>query len=137
MSYGMSSALQSAIFQHLKDDAALTTLVGSAIYDALPAGPLPSLYVVLGPENVRPATDQSGGGAWHRITLSVITDGAGFQAAKDAAGALSDALCNASLALSRGRLSALNFYRARARREGSSEIRRIDITFRARVEDTH
>ena len=48
MSYAVSAALQEAVFQQLAGDVALGALVGSAIYDALPPGALPSLYVTLG-----------------------------------------------------------------------------------------
>ena len=41
MSYALSSALQSAVYQALLDDAALTALVGTAVYDALPVGAMP------------------------------------------------------------------------------------------------
>jgi len=136
MSYGVSSALQAAIYQHLVNDVALTALIGGAIYDALPPGTLPATYVTLGPEDVRPGSDNSGVGAWHRVIISVVTDGAGFQAAKDVAAAISDALQDANLTLTRGRLTGLHFYRARARREGTGNLRRIDLTFRARVDDS-
>ena len=136
MSYGASHALQSAIYDRLTNDATLTGLVGTAIYDALPAGTLPQTYVTLGPEEARAASDRGGNGAWHRVTISVVTDGAGFAAAKAVATAISDALIDAPLILTRGRLSALNFYRARARREGTADLRRIDLTFRARIDDT-
>jgi len=36
MSYGVSSALQAAVYQALISDADLAALVGTAIYDALP-----------------------------------------------------------------------------------------------------
>jgi len=85
MSYGASAALQQAVYQALLADPALDTLVQGAIYDALPQGTLPPLYVTLGPEDVRDATDGTGDGAWHRFTVSVVTDGAGFHAAKEAA----------------------------------------------------
>lgn len=136
MSYGASHALQSAIYDRLINDGALASLVGPAIYDAIPAGTLPQTYVTLGPEEARAASDRSGHGAWHRVTISVVTDGAGFHAAKQVATAISDALIDAPLVLSRGQLSALNFTRARARREGSADLRRIDLTFRARIDDT-
>ena len=135
MSYGVSSALQTAIYQHLVADTALGALVGSAIYDALPAGALPSLYVTLGPESVRERSDKSGHGALHTITVSVVTDTAGFQAAKDVATAVSDALVDADLTLSRGSLIYLNFDRAVAKLEGTGTQRRIDLRFRARVQD--
>ena len=58
------------------------------------------------------------------------------EAAKTVAGIVSDALVTADLSLERGRLVALHFDRARAAREGTGDLRRIDLTFRARVEDT-
>ena len=135
MSYGVSSALQAAVYQHLAADTALTALVGTAIYDALPGGNLPSTYVTLGPETVRERSDQTGNGAEHTLTVSVVTDTAGFQAAKDVAAAVSDALVDADLALARGSLIYLNFDRAVARLEGTGTQRRIDLRFRARVQD--
>ena len=50
--------------------------------------------------------------------------------------AVSDALVDASLILSRGKLVSLNFHRARARRVQDADMRRIDLRFRARVEDS-
>ena len=136
MSYGMAAALQEAVFQELSSDAALAALVGGAVYDALPAGILPQTYVTLGPEDARQRDDGTGHGAWHQFIVSVVTEGAGFHMAKEVAAAISDALVDADLNLSRGRLVALNFNRARARREDQGEMRRIDLTFRARVEET-
>ncbi|WP_281967060.1 DUF3168 domain-containing protein [Roseovarius nanhaiticus] len=133
MSYGGSAALQSAVYGQLMGDADLSALVSGAIYDAPPAGTLPPLYVTLGPEDVRDRSDATGGGAWHRFTVSVMSDAAGFAAAKAAAAAVSDALSDAELSLDRGHLAGLHFYRARARRDGA--LRRIDLTFRARISD--
>ena len=135
MSYGVSAALQAAVYQHLTADAALAGLVGSAIYDALPSGTLPTTYVTLGPESVREKSDKTGQGALHSFTVSVVTDSAGFQAAKDVAAAISDALVDADLALTRGSLVYLTFDRAVAKLEGTGTQRRIDLRFRARVED--
>lgn len=134
MSYGAAAALQAAIYQRLVADAALGALVGGAIHDALPPGPVPGTYVAIGPEEVREAGDGSGRGAEHRLTVSVISDGAGFQVAKAAAVAVSDALEGAELVLARGRLVGLWFLRAVARRREGSALRRIDLVFRARVE---
>lgn len=135
MSYGQASALQAAVYQHLSADAALAGLVGTAIYDAIPPGSLPSLYVTIGPEIVRDKSDQTGTGAEHEFTVSVISDQAGFSEAKTAAGAVSDALVDAPLTLSRGYLIGLGFYKATAARIGTGETREIKLTFRARVED--
>lgn len=135
MSYGVSSALQEAVFLRLEADAALSALVGAAIYDAAPPGTMPGLYVTLGIEDVRDRSDGSGHGALHDFTVSVVTDETGFQNAKSAAAAVSDALVDADLALSRGRLVSLNFLKARARRVNKGAQRQIDLRFRAQVTD--
>lgn len=135
MSYGVSAALQAAVYQALLADPTLAGLVGADIYDALPSGVAPSLYVALGPEVVKDRSDKSGGGAVHEFTVSVMTDSAGFATAKTAASAVSDALVDADLALTRGGLVALNFYRAKAVRVGTADERRIDLTFKAIVQD--
>jgi hypothetical protein len=133
MSYGMAAALQAAVFDRLAGDAALTALVGGAVHDAVPPGEGPGTFVLIGPEEVRDASDRSGAGAEHRFTVSVISRKAGFAVAK-AAAAVSDALVGATLPLARGRLVGLWFVSARARREGAGSVRRIDLVFRARVE---
>ncbi|KJZ20329.1 DUF3168 domain-containing protein [Loktanella sp. S4079] len=135
MSYGVASALQAAVYECLSQDPALSNLVGSAIYDALPAGSLPPLYVVLGAEDVRDASDKTGGGAVHEFTISVVTESAGFSTAKSAAAAVSDALVDAELPLSRGALVSLSFYKAKAARVGTGDMRQINLIFRARVAD--
>ena len=135
MSYGMGEALQTAVFQRLSADPAIGALVGDAIYDAVPTGGKPGTYVELGPEDVRDRSDASRGGAEHRFQVSVVTDAAGYGAAKAVAAAISDALDGADLAMSRGRLVGLWFERARAERSGKAgRVRRIDLRFRARVE---
>jgi len=135
MSYGVAVALQRAVFARLSADATLADLVGTEIYDALPTGSLPPLYVVLGAEEVRDASDQTGGGAWHQFTVSVVTQSAGFATAKAAAAAVSDALVDAPLVLERGALVSLNFYKAKAARVGTGAVRQINLIFRARVAD--
>jgi hypothetical protein len=135
MSYGVAVALQQAVYQALQADSALSTLVGSAIYDAVPPGIVSGTYVSLGPEDVREASDMTGHGAVHEITVSVVTDAAGFASAKAVATAVSDALVGAEFGLARGALVYLNFHRARARRVQDADVRRIDLKFRARVQD--
>lgn len=134
MSYGSAAALQSAVYQRLAADPAVAAIVGGAIYDAVPAGALPPLYLSLGPEEARDRSDRTGRGADHDFTVSVVTDAAGFQSAKALAGAVCDALAGAELTLARGRVVDLWFLRARARRVGAADQRRIDIWFRARVD---
>ncbi len=135
MSYAMAAALQAAIYQRLRGSSALAALVGDAVFDAVPTGGAPGLFVLIGPEEVVDRSDKSGAGAEHRFTVSVVSDAAGFQAAKTVAVAVSDALADAALVLSRGRLVGLWFLKAVAKRAGAAEARRIDLTFRARVEE--
>lgn len=135
MSYGAAAALQAAIYQRLMADTALDALVGSAIYDAVPPGTALGTYVSLGPEVVRDASSQTERGAIHEFSVSVVTDAAGFQNAKAVAAAVSDALTGATLVLARGHLVGLWFLRARARRVEEADVRRIDLFFRARVQD--
>lgn len=136
MSFGTANALQSAIYQHLQNDAALSALVGEAIYDEMPPGPVEGTYLSLGDGDVRDISDQTGGLAEHRPVLSVVSDAEGFALAKTAAAAATDALIDADLVLTRGRVVSLSFSKARARRVRAGQVRRIDLTFRAIVEDT-
>lgn len=135
MSYGVAVALQAAVYQHLLADGDLTGLIGSAIYDEVPNGTIPSTYVTLGPETALDRSDGDGGGALHRFEVSVVSDVSGFAGAKAVAVAVSDALADADLALARGALVALRFERAVANREEAANLRRIDLRFAARVQD--
>ena len=132
MSYGSSAALQAAVFTALTGDATVAALSGGAIHDALPPGPLPPLYVALGPERVREAADGTAAGAVHLFPVTVVSEGAGFAGATALAAAISDALDGADLSLSRGRLVSMAFQRARARRVDGG--REIELWFRARVD---
>lgn len=131
MSYAGAAALQAAVFQRL---SGFPALAGVAVVDAQPTGATTGTFVLIGPEDVRDASDKSGAGAEHRVTVSVISDAAGFLPAKTAAVAVSDALGDAKLVLARGRLVSLQFQRAVARRLEDGDVRRIDLTFRARIE---
>jgi Protein of unknown function (DUF3168) len=131
MSFAGSAALQSAVYQRL---SAATALASVPIHDALPPGTGTGTFVLIGPEEVRDASDKSGAGAEHRFVVSVISDGSGFLAAKQVAVDVSDALVGATLVLSRGRLVHLVFQRATVRRIDEGEIRRVDLVFLARLE---
>lgn len=136
MTYAVSAALQSSIYQTLTNRTSLTDLVGDAIFDAVPTGAVPSLYVALGPEKVRDASDATGAGTLHEVAVTVVTDTAGFALAKIVAGHVTDALVDTDLTLARGTVSYLRFHRATAQRAGTGDTRRIDLIFRARVCDT-
>ena len=129
MSYGVAAALQAAVYERLSGVA------GVAVYDAVPPGGAVGTFVLIGPEDVRDASDKTAHGAEHRLVISVVTDEAGFQAAKAVAVAVSDALVDAEMVLTRGVLVSMAFLRAVARRVSNGAGRRIDLTFRARVED--
>lgn len=135
MSYGVAAALQKAVYLRLVADEALDSLVGGAIHDALPPGLPPPLYIALGPEKARERSDASGRGAEHDFSVVVVTETSGFTRAKEAAAAVSDALLGAELTLERGRVVFLDFLQARALRAGAGDERRIEMSFRARVED--
>ena len=130
MSYGAAPALQQAVFQRLTDWPALA---GVATFDAVPPNAT-GTFVLIGPEEARDQSDKSGAGAEHQMVISVITDGAGFLSIKTIAAEISDALIGAPLVLARGQLVGFLFLRASARRIEEGETRRIDLTFRARVQ---
>ena len=134
MTYAIAGGLQSAVYTYLTGDAGLTALVGNAIYDAIPAGPLPQTYVALGSEEVLDRSDKTAGGAEHRFFVTVTTDTAGFATAKSAAAAVCDALVGAAVPLPRGQLTGLWFDRAKAERLTTGG-RQITLRFRARVDD--
>ena len=134
MSYAMTLALQESLFARLKGDGALGVMVGDAIYDAVPSGTAPDLYVVIGAEKARDASDADGRGSVHEFTVSVLTDRSGFADAKATAGIVVEAL-DAPLQLSRGRVLAQRFHKAAAARIGTANQRRIDLIFNARLSD--
>lgn len=131
MSYQAAAALQSAIYTRLAGFAGLS---GVSIVDAMPPGTAPGTFVLIGPEQVLDQSDKSRGGAEHRFEIAVISDAAGFLTAKQVAGAVSEALVGAALTLGTGRLVSIQFLRAAARRLEAGDTRRIDMTFRARIE---
>lgn len=134
MTYAVAAALQAAVFARLSADTGVSAQVGTAIYDAVPPGDAPATFVIIGPEDVRDRSDASGSGAEHRLTVSVMSSQSGFMAAKSVAGAISEALADADLPLSRGRLVGIGFVQAVAKATADGQGRRIDLTFRARVE---
>lgn len=137
MSYQATAALQAAVYQALREDAPLGELVGDAIFDAMPVAAPTGTYVSLGPEEVRDAGDMTGAGSSHDFVVSVLSgadDAGGFGAVKAAAVAVSDVLERTDLHLTRGHLVGLWFLRAKARRAENGAGRRVDLTFRARID---
>lgn len=135
MTYALSASLQKAVYAALAGDTALQALVGAQIFDAPPVGAIPALYVSLGPEKAVERSDRTASGARHDFVVSVVTDAAGFQQAKEVAGAVSDVLAAPLGPLDRGHVVALSFLRAQAKRDEAGQQRRIDLTFRALLDD--
>ncbi len=140
MTYALSWPLQEGVFQLLSTDAGVAAHVGGRIYDAPPsldaeADP-DGIYVTIGDERVEDwstATDQ---GAAHLLTIAVHAPRRGFAEAKQAAGAISDAMLGGGIAMSRGRVILVRFVDARTRREEGDALRRIEMRFRVTAEDT-
>ncbi len=135
MSFGPSAALQAAVYQLLLVDPGIAATVGTAVHDEMPPGPVTGTIISLGEGEVRDLSDQTGGIAEHRLGVNVISDAEGFASAQSAAAAVTDALVDATPALARGRVVSLRFLRARTRRVRAGQLRRIDLTFRAIIED--
>lgn len=131
MSYVLSEALQIGIYNRLGADAEVQRLSAGAVFDAMPAGTVPDLYVALGPEEARQRADVSGVLSEHDVVISVVTASSGFRQGKALAAAISACLTPEAMVLTAGSLVSLNFHKARAYRVGTGEIRRIDLTFRA------
>ena len=136
MSYSVSASLQAAVYQALAADPGLSAMVGTAVFDQAPEGTVPGTFVSLGPETVRDAPDSTAAGSYPDFVVSVVSDATGFATAKAAAGAVCDVLIDAPLALTRGLLIGLQFRGARATRTRNDTRRRIDLRFRARVQDS-
>ena len=137
MSYVLSAGLQAAVYQRLVGDPGLTGLIGDRIYDGpLERGPDQAApeHITLGTESVRPNDTKTSSGAIHEFDVTVHSGRDGFDMAKRIAGAVCEALVDAPLTLSEGRLVALRFLRARAERGRAPEKRRVSLRFRAVVD---
>lgn len=134
MSYQSAAALQQALFDALTNDATLTGLLPGGVHDAPLPGTPQGTYGVIGVEQVIDRSDVTGPGAEHRVVIAVVSDAAGFLTAKAAAARISQTLPGTQPALTTGRIVAIWFHQARARRVEGGAVRRIDLSFRVRVE---
>lgn len=131
MSYAASAALQQALFAKLTADPAL---VGVPVYDVQPSGMAAPTFVLIGPEDVSDMSDGTAAGAEHRLVVSVMSTAAGFLAAKQIGVILTDSLVQGPWVLAVGRVVSVQFLKAVAKRMKGSETRRIDLTFRVRID---
>ena len=138
MSLALSGELQGAIYTALIGDAALVALVGVEIYDApLPSGGALPLgeHVTLGEEVVKPFNSITSSGGVHDFDVVVHSTANGFAAAKVVAAAVDAVLVDTNLPVAGGHLVSLRFVKAKAKRGVAPELRRIEMRFRAVVED--
>lgn len=134
MSYQSAGALQQALYDLLTNDPTLTGLLPGGVYDAPLPGTPQGTYGVIGVEDAIDRSDITGPGAEHRVVISVVSDASGFLVAKSAAARISQILPDTQPTLSAGRVVAIWFHQARARQVEGGTVRRIDLTFRVRVE---
>lgn len=139
MTYALSWPLQEAVFAALSGDAALAALVGDRIYDAPPpfeAGAAPdALWLTLGDERVEDWSTKDGGGARHRLTVTVNAPRRGFAEAKQAAGRVCDLLLGVGLTPTRGTVVHVGFAGGRTRRLEDDLLRQVELRFSVLVED--
>ena len=139
MTYALSWPLQEAVFGALSGAPAVTALVGDRIYDAPPpfeADDAPDVpWITLGDERVDDWSTKDGAGAVHLLSVAVHAPRRGFGEAKRIAGAVCDALTISPLAPSRGRVVHVGFVSGRTRRNEEDAVRRVELRFRALVED--
>ncbi|MGH1577209.1 DUF3168 domain-containing protein [Planktotalea sp.] len=133
MSVLLSDVLQSAVYDRLVANVELGAIVNAHIYDAMPAGPVPDLYVLIGEEVVKDSSDVSGAGSQHDVLISLISTADSFLTLKQAASAVWTALDSSDLVLSEGRVVGF-WFRASTAKRSSSGQRKIDLKFRARLE---
>ena len=136
MSFATAAALQAALYTRLASDPAVSALVGAGIHDAVPPGTPPGTFVVVGTGETLDRSCVTTSAAEHRVRIAVISNAAGFQAAKEAAAAVCDALlAQPAPNLPRGRIVGVWFARAEASRMRATGARRVEMTFRVLVED--
>jgi len=135
MSYGTSADLQTALFGALSGDANLSAAVDGQIFDSVPSGKTPPLFVAIGEERVVDRSDIAAHAADFLVTISVVGDNRGFLPVKQVAGQVSDILLASQLTMQRGCVAFLSLDRARAYRSGTERRRRVDLRFRVRVDD--
>ena len=139
MTYALAEPLQTAVYNRLASDGALTSLVNQDIYDApMPLDPAtsPPDYITIGSEAVRDRGSKTSDGALHDVTIVVHSNANGYVRSKEIAAAICDALLDANLSLSRGKVVYLRFLKARADAAGAPVRRKISLIFRAFVEDS-
>jgi hypothetical protein len=110
-------------------------LVGGNIFDALPSGEIALTYILIGEEKILDRSDVTGASTRHDVTVSVVSSSAGFSDAKIIAAEICNALVDGSVILSAGNLRQIQFRSAKSRRDTGGAERRIDLIFRALIDE--
>jgi hypothetical protein len=134
MTIAASAALRAAVHDALAADAALSSLLGGAkIYDETPrSAAFP--YVTLGETRISDFSAGDERGEEHQLTLHAWSRQGGHKEAHLIAGALLEALDDASLTLADHRLVNFRFAVADVRREADGRTYHALIRFRAVTE---
>jgi len=139
MTYALAWPLQEALYRMLTTTPEIDVFFERRVFDAPPpfegAAAPAGLYAVIGDEVVEDWSTATDHGAEHRIVIAVNAPRLGFAEAKQAAGAVADALLAGGLAPSRGRVVSIGFVDAKTRRDEAGALRRIELRFRVVVED--
>lgn len=128
-----SFSLQQAFFSTLKANEAMIGLVGTRIYDAVPARALYP-YASYGPVSLRDRSDSSNSGHEHIVSIAAYSRQPGYREAYALADAITEAIDATTLNLSGHKLILLRFDNAEFVREADSLTTRALVTFRALTE---
>jgi len=141
MSEDASYEAQIAIVGALKNDAALTALIGGRVYDHVPRDPTTKRvtadfpYVSLGAEQEVPETYECIDGAEIIQQIDVWSRDPGFREVKRIAKAVKEALVNTPLSLSDNALVYLAYDGRRVFRDPDGLTSHAALTFRIGVEN--
>ena len=123
------AAVQAGVFAQISADPEIKALIGTHIFDGVPPGVVPDLYLLIGPELVIDKSDFTQSGSEHQLLISALSQGHGFKEAKRLAGVVVNALHAKPPNLDNGRVVFVHFSKANAWRDPQLDARRVDVTF--------
>jgi hypothetical protein len=127
---GAAWALQQAVYTALTANAAVTSLCGGRVFDAVPRGSA-FPYLVIGEAE---ESDAGAGASEHMLSLHLWSRGGGTREIKQLAAAVRTVLDGAALTLSGHTLVSLAFLSADYSRQSDGETYRGSLRFRALTE---
>ena len=139
MTYALAWPLQEALFGLLTTDSGCVEALGGRVFD----GTLPlkdadaeGAYLVIGDEIARDGSTKTEDGAVHVVRMDLYAPRRGFGDAKRAAAAVSDAVLEGHIPISRGSVVNARFVDAETERDQNDALRRIRLRFRITLEDS-